>query len=66
MRRLAAEREWLPEDTQKLHTLEIEGWDALDFDSKMASGAIALEPWSGSGTDASNGSSTASSIWLDV
>jgi hypothetical protein len=36
--RCRAEYEWLPEITQQLHTLEIEGWDSLDFESKMASG----------------------------
>lgn len=36
--RCRAEYEWLAEITQRLHTLETEGWDSLDFDSKMASG----------------------------
>ena len=30
--------EHLPVVDQKLHTVETQGWDALDFDSKMASG----------------------------
>ena len=36
--RCRAERAWLPEVTQKLHAIETQGWDALDFDTKMASG----------------------------
>ena len=36
--RCRAEYQWLPEATQRLHTLETEGYDSLDFDSKMASG----------------------------
>jgi len=40
--RCRAEYEWLAEITQRLHTLETEGWDSLDFDSKMASGGDRL------------------------
>lgn len=36
--RCRSEYAWLAEITQRLHTLETEGWDSLDFESTMAAG----------------------------
>ena len=45
--RCRAEYEWLPEITQHLHNIETQGWDALDFDTKMASGGdrVGIVEW---------------------
>ena len=45
--RCRAEYEWLPEITQHLHDIEMQGRDALDFDTKMSSGGdrVGIVEW---------------------
>ncbi len=48
--RCRAERAWLPEVTQKLQEIETQGYDALDFMTRMAAGgdrhvAVETERW---------------------